>query len=438
MFSSLCAGFAHVLGLDEPPGAVMLSPVDAALTQAWSVATIIRLWRSLQGTARADRLICIPLFAGKCGHPPLLAITHLRETLRRRDELEANGGLRAYLASQLTEGAVERALCAQPPVSRPPASSLALPGDPAYLPCLPVFDGDNAVFLPLPDAGIGSDLDTPDDCGRARRFLAFTHARTRPAPEEAWEWLNGRGLAQEKIGHSLLVGLGALRLGQALLRAGHEVDLAATAGAGLLHDIAPHCPLHDKKCKAHALRAQDLLMDRGWADCALVAGTHTVLPDGILHALGIAMSDAPILCRMRPACDGAKRDSSLFDPGQAIAPALLHACVLVYLADKFFFMDGFVSMERRFAMVLERFAGDAEATWAINTRLAVARAVRQWFTQVSGEEPERFLRDLPDDASPSPGGSPDQEDGAVWESFLCAQWNAYHVCGKRPPGQNGG
>jgi CTP:molybdopterin cytidylyltransferase MocA len=405
MFTSQCAGFAQVLALADgsAPCAALLHLVDGALVQDWSVSVIVRGWRALaeRDPARADRSLAIPVFAEQCGHPVLLGREHMARVLERQAALEASGGLRAYIASRVSEAGRPRYLQGMMPEGRPRTATPFSPptGDgPTLLPCLPLRDPDGeAVFLPLPDAGVLCDLDTPDDCAKAEAFLAFTRSRTRPAPEEAWEWLIGSGLEREKMRHSLLVGLAGLRLTRELAQAGLPADPISAAGGGLLHDIAAACTLHHKKCKAHARRVQERLLDRGWTDCALAAGAHTVLPDSILQAIGVEFSDAPIECRIHPHCSGAIADvgkGACADAHLGISEALRHACLAVYLADKFFFRDEYVAMDRRFGMVMERFFDDEDAVRAINRRLEVAGAVRQWFVGATGKEPEGLLDGL--------------------------------------------
>jgi hypothetical protein len=381
----------------------LLHLVDCALVQDWSVAVLVKAWLALaeRDPARADRSLVIPVFAEHCGHPVLLGREHMARVLEDKAALEENGGLRTYIASRLGEAGRPIYLQGLMPEGRPRTAMPFSPptGDgPALLPCFPLRDPEGeAVFLPLPDAGVLCDLDSPEDCAKAEAFLAFTRSRTRPAPEEAWEWLIGSGLEREKVRHRLLVGLAGLRLTRELEASGLETDPVSAAGGGLLHDIAAACTLHHKKCKAHARRVQDRLLERGWTDCALTAGAHTVLPDSILRAIGVQFSDAPIECRIHPHCSGAIADAgkgACADAHQGIAEALRHACLAVYLADKYFFRDGYVEMGRRFGMVMERFFDDEEAVRAIGRRLEVAEAVRQWFVRTTGKEPERLLAGL--------------------------------------------
>jgi CTP:molybdopterin cytidylyltransferase MocA len=447
MFTSQCAGFAHALALAEGADAcaVLLHLVDCALVQDWSVSIMAKDWLALarRDPAWANRALLIPAFAGRCGHPVLLGRDRLAQALERKAELEDQGGLRAYIAERVSEAGRPRyrlgLLPEEPPRTATPFSPPTGAGG-VLLPCIPLRDTQGeAVFFPLPDAGLLCDLDTPDDCARAEAFLAFTRSRRRPAPEEAWEWLLGSGLEPEKIRHSLLVGLAGLRLTKALADAGLETDPVSVAGGGLLHDIAGACTLRQKKCKAHALRVQQRLMDRGWNACALTAGAHTALPDSILRAIGAPFSDAPAACRMHPQCAEAIAAAAVpcDDSYQGIAKPLAHACLAVYLADKYFFRDGYVAMDRRFGMVMERFFDDEEAVRAIDRRLKTAVAVRQWFMEASGATPESLLGGLDRqewEATPWWRGDAEAE---VWEKHIKQRLLEQGARGANPPPAEG-
>lgn len=416
MFSSLCAAFSRlaeefVALPDDAPAGLLVLPVDAPLVAPWTVSRVAAYWRALaaQKPSLARSAVLIPCFSGRGGHPPLLGAKHVAGVLARKDELACGGGLRAYLASLLREDCREVFLDGQVPDSskdlgegRQEGPDMEWSGAESLLPCPPLHAGKPGHvfdFLPLPDAGVLADLDRPEDLAGAGDFLGLTRERTLPGPEEAWQWLSHSGNSEAKIRHSILVALGALRLGRALASAGKDVDLLLHCAGGLLHDLTRKCSLKDKKCKAHARRGMDMLMDRGWRECALVVGAHTVLPDSMLAALGLDCKDVQVRCRMRPGCEGAERDALVFsaapshtDPHAGASQPLLHACMAVYLADKYFFMDRFVSLDERFGIVLDRFQGDEEAVSAISHRKMVAYAVRDWFYAASGHMPEALLR----------------------------------------------
>lgn len=501
MFSSLCAGFARILEEEhksaanasanthvvtyagthiDVPAAVLLLPVDAPLVSAWSVSLLAAYWQAFaaEEPEKANDAIFIPCFDGRCGHPPLLGLRHLKKVLENKAVLASSGGLRAYLASLMDEEA-RRQFC-QGLAPKPerikdsfsaatPVAINATPG--LFLPCPPVRGGERTLFFPLPDAGILSDLDTAEDCGKARAFLSLTRQRTMPSPEESMEWLSNSGIGENKIRHSIMVAAGSLALGQALRRAGKAVDLPLHIAGGILHDVIRKCSLTDKKCKAHARRAMDNLILRGWPDCARVVSAHTVLPNEMLAALGIGMRDLQVVCRMEPKCPGGQRDSLLFglntgaDTPQVTAidalplsqqpfplsatsesgsceyipDTVLNACMAVYLADKFFFMDRFVSIDERFDIVIERFKEDREAIQAVLHRKTVAKGVCQWFYSITGKRPETLLAGCVDELltqppekerkypteeiTPANPADPDE----TWQKFLANLFNAQNI-----------
>ncbi|MDR2077118.1 MAG: nucleotidyltransferase family protein [Desulfovibrio sp.] len=144
MFSSLQIGLAALV--PEAPDSVLILPVDAALVLARSVAALLALREKTR--AEAGSPLLVPTFLGLPGHPVLAPANHLEAILRWSGE----NGLRGYLDS----------LPSAPPGTPPPL-----------------------VLCPLPDAGIGSDLDTPAQLAAAEAFLRATDNRRRPSPEEA-------------------------------------------------------------------------------------------------------------------------------------------------------------------------------------------------------------------------------------------------------------
>lgn len=409
MFSSICAGLSRIADMQRQeqgrrPAAVFLLPVDAPLAQAWSVRMLAAYWQEMADTDKvgAERRVFIPCFAGRSGHPPLIGAARLQEVLREKDALSAQGGLRTYLAKLLQPEFRQAFAQGFSPAPPQVADGMASPPLPAGgRPCPPIQAGADLFFVPMPDEGLAGDLDRPEDCAKAEAFLAFTRERTLPSPAECLEWLHGAAIGENKLRHSVMVAAGAVLLGKALRAAGKDLDLPLTAAGGLLHDLVRKCSLSDRKCKAHARRAMDLLLNRGWRECALVAGAHTALPDAVLQALGFGATDLQVMCATEPKCPGGQTDEALFnpapgapappDPYAAVPESLARACLAVYLADKFFFMDRYVPMDERFDMVIERFNGDEAAIAAIRRRKQTAAAVNDWLKKNTGSRAEDIL-----------------------------------------------
>lgn len=499
MYSSVCAGLLDLVREEEkqeeepqgeeakeeepvaaPVQAVFLLPVDAAPLRPQSLIALLRAWRELDPQAQPGAVL-LPSFAGRTGHPPLIGAAHIQPILiwqgdsQWQNQWQWRGGVRDYLGSLLRqESAGLFSLGSVPPEYEKPAAlappAVATAGaDGAAGADATAGAADTAdtagisgpaetagaagaagseekpqtptvLFIPLPDAGVLADLDTPGDYERARIFLDTTRSLARPLPEEAWEWLRHAGLSAEKVRHCLRVALGALRLLLALERAGLPVDAQLGVCGGLLHDIA-------RAHKDHARYAQRLTAAQGWPECALVVGAHTVLPAPLLAALGLAERDLPVGSPPPAATDAPSgadaepdadagheraaaheradadaqfhqawnaartaaglapldeadltRLTDLANPAAAAAlarepacAALLHACAAVYMADKYYYGQTQVPLDRRFALVREHCGGNAQALAAVRHRERIARAVRGWFVQKTGAAPEDLL-----------------------------------------------
>ena len=388
MFSSIRAGLSAV---PSSARAVLLLPVDAALARGRSVAALVGAWRRLS-EFRQEGTVVIPSFGSRPGHPPLIGAAHISGILSRDWE----GGLRGYLSCLMQPEAARKWLeeAAAVPVSSLPAgiaevapaggslSDAAAPSleNPFPPVCLEAASPDWPVYmLPLPDKGLICDIDTPEEYEQARDFLAATRGRSRPSPDEAWDWLSRSGLDRRKMLHSLQVALGALRLGAALAGRDRETNLDLHVCAGLLHDIG-------RRFKEHARVVHAWLSDNGWEECALAAGAHTVLPDPLLAALGIPLRDVPVNSAGTILTD-VHIPAGYGNP----SPELLHACVCVYLADKHYSGHSLVSLEQRFATVRKNFEGNSRTLECISRREAVAAAVRDALETIVEERVETLL-----------------------------------------------
>lgn len=363
MFSSVQAGLAQILPTASLPTrarAVFILPVDAPLLLPESL-------RRLTG-AQDRATISIPVFAGATGHPPLIGAAHWQNILHWQGEQ----GLRGYLASLLDRKAAHSF-----GQGKMPAPSSA-PFGPLH-------------FVPLPDAGICADIDSPHDYTAAQDFLARTRERRDPDPEECRELLLHAGLPLRTLRHSVAVARGALRLGAALIHAGKACTLHWHLCGGLLHDVA-------RQHKDHAQRGKEILEAWGWSDIALIVGAHTTLPPALLHSMGIAIHEMPVggeygaegRADLPHPCNIFAESFQNFD--QNFGPSLRHACIAVYLADKLYHGDVQVTLEERFARVSQRFADDPPALKAIQGRKATALAVADWFRTHSGMEPDSCIQ----------------------------------------------
>ncbi|MDR0339838.1 MAG: NTP transferase domain-containing protein [Desulfovibrio sp.] len=377
MYSSIRAGAAALFAdKREPPEALFLLPVDAALVAPQSAAALAAAWERLDPAERSGAAI-IPAYGGRLGHPPLLGAA-LASSL---PEKAPDGGLRALLSRRLSPAAAATFLAGDAPegdtLRPPPGESYSF-----ALIRLPSSGGGPTYVLPLPDAGLLSDLDTPDDMPAAGAFLQATGERRAMLPEEAAQWLRHADLNHEKKRHSVAVGLGALRLCLAVGRAGKIADPALALCGGLLHDVA-------RREKRHARAAWQRLEAWGKKDLALVVGAHTALPDPLLASMGIPLRDQPETLENR---------EIEADRYAGHSRELLHACAAVYLADKFFYHDTQVPLAARFEGVKGRFPDDAYAHAVIDRREAIAGEVRNWFAEAGGADPEVLVA--------SPSGEP--------------------------------
>jgi putative nucleotidyltransferase with HDIG domain len=115
--------------------------------------------------------------------------------------------------------------------------------------------------------------------------------------------------------HSFMVARVSALLSGALQRAGLPVDGELAVAAALLHDIAK-TPCLDSRCH-HAEVGVEICLDHGFPEVADIVGEHVVLSD--------------------------------------FSPAQLSAKEIVYYADKRVNHDRIVSLQERFAYIVERY-----------------------------------------------------------------------------------
>lgn len=277
MFSSVRTGLAEVTRVAAASGidGVFLQPVDVPLVRPLTVACLNEAAAEFPGAA------LIPTFAGTEGHPVFLPAGLLPSILAADGE----GGLRAVLAR------------------------------------LPLR------HVPVADALMLRDMDTPDDYAALRVLAAGTDVLSLA---EAEELLRLRGVPERGLRHARAVSRVAGALALALGRARRCADASAAVPdvvccrvAGLLHDV----------CKGeveHETAGERLLRAYGLERLAVIVGAH--------------------------------RDMAPVPPDQ------LSEKELVFLADKYCRGGDWVSVARRFGDKLERYAGDEDACAAIEGR----------------------------------------------------------------------
>lgn len=316
MFSSVQVGVAALAqsGFD---GYFFVQPVDIPLVRPLTLRALCaaakqeeagRMAELAVSNTAAELPVIIPAFEGQEGHPPLVPM-HLAPRIMAHT---GQDGLRGAL-----EGAPLR-------------------------------------HVPVPDAMILEDMDTPDDYARLR-YLALE--RHMLSPVEAESLLHLHNVPEKGLRHARAVGTVACCLAEALAHAreiaGYEagVDPRWALAGGLLHDICKGQPKHEAAA-GELLRQMDL------------PGMARLVQD---HRDLSLPGDEPITERE-----------------------------LVYLADKYCYGGSFVPIERRFGNKLEAYAGDAAACEAIRGRLGRAKALEERLAREIGRDPalvaERALK----------------------------------------------
>ena len=290
MFSSVLAG---IRALPPDIDAVLVLPVDIPLVRFQTIRALVERF--------GDRPVLYPTFHGERGHPPLISANCLPYVSSWRGDC----GLRGALQD------LEKLL--------------------------------GADELPVADANILFDLDTPKDY---REALRRARRLDRPTPEEARALLEIHCVNERGLAHARAVARIALALASALNDTrGWPLDMDLTQSAALLHDIA-------KGRKNHEAQGGRILDSAGFPDAASIVAAH--------RDLSIA-DNAPITERE-----------------------------VVYLADKLVSCDWPVSIHRRFQEKLDRFGHDPKAFAAISGRRDRALAL---LTRVE-RETDILLKDI--------------------------------------------
>jgi len=288
MFSSVAAG---VSSLDEATEAFFVLPVDIPLVRPATLRALLQAFPS--GTAA----ICHPAFGGRRGHPPLIGGHHIRSILEWREE----GDLGALLTR------LER----------------------------------HAVDVAVIDEFIHQDLDRPEDY---RRMADRLESREAFSPAECAALLNDRlHVLPAVAAHGRAVADMALRIGQALNRAGFSLNLQLIYAAALVHDMA-------REELDHARRGGKLLRDLDMPLMAEIVEAHMDMVVG---------------------------------EGQQIREA-----EVVFLADKLVQEDRFVGLLERFRRHMNDTLSDSRVHDSACRRLDAARKIAERIEKIIGRSLE--------------------------------------------------
>ncbi len=220
MYSSIRTGVRHI---GKHSDGFFLLPVDIPLVRPGT----IRLLSKSFSAARSGKIQTVyPLFAGKRGHPPLIA-GELIGSIRKNDRFK--GGLRTLLAK------------------------------------LENKKPHQIVEVAVPDANILFDMDTPEDYAAGLNRFSRLDC---PTQEEYAALLLHYPIPKKGLAHGRLVAQIAVALGQAMMQNGRrDIDLELCRVSGLLHDIA-------KGHSDHEQTGARWLQDLGFTRVAEIVAAH--------------------------------------------------------------------------------------------------------------------------------------------------------------------
>jgi CTP:molybdopterin cytidylyltransferase MocA len=307
MFSTVKAGLTV---LSHTASRVFITPVDVPLFRSATVARLLARFEQPNAPA-----IVYPTFSGERGHPPCIDASIVPDILAHT----GNGGLRQALSPFVFEE------------------------------------------VPVADANILADMDTPEDYAALR---ALADRRDIPTPAEAEALLAIEQTPPKGLAHARGVAAVAEALGRALNDAGANLDIALIKAAALLHDVAKGRPHHEAE-------GGRLLTSLGFGRAADIVAAHRDID---------LPADAPLTERE-----------------------------IVYLADKFVFGRWLVPVASRFQQKLDLFADDCEATAAIARRLGNALGVLARVETEAGQKAETII----DAAGFRPGPPPPEAYAAA-------------------------
>ena len=296
MYSSVKAGAASIIDSTEY---IFILPVDIPLVRP---ATVREL---LHACPAGGSAICYPTFAGRRGHPPLVGKHHIPAILG----FSGDGGLAALLS---------RLQC-------------------------------HAVDVPVIDEFIHADMDNPEDY---RSLSQWVDSGGYFTPTECRELLERRLRVPQPVAtHGRAVADMALRIGLALNRAGHALNLHLICAAALVHDMA-------RGEKDHAGRGGELLRRLGMPRMAEIVEAHMNVPPAESQRIGEAE--------------------------------------VVFFADKLIQEDRFVGLQSRFERRAGEIPADSPAARAMRAKQAYAVGLAGRVEAEIGRPIERLLSETLD------------------------------------------
>lgn len=218
---------------DVPPDALFVLPVDIPLVRPETCALLTESF-----AARRDA-VTYPTFDGERGHPPLLRRDVAEAALRHTGE----GGLRAVLEQVAAQGGTE-------------------------------------CDVPVADAGILADMDTPEAYGVVREHYS---SRNVPSEAEAAALLDLAQTLPHTRAHGKAVADAALCMARALRAvrgdAPAAINLPLVYAAALLHDICKGAKHHE--------RAGGLFLARyGFAEAGRIVAAHRDIDPAFVERAG--------------------------------------------------------------------------------------------------------------------------------------------------------
>ncbi len=276
-------------------GALILLPVDIPLVRPWTVQCL------LDQHARNPASILVPSFQGKKGHPVVIPARYFDPVRKCDGENGLRGALKPLASKTLT--------------------------------------------LPVPDANILFDMDTPADYEHMKQMGPRMHIPTAAECESILRDI--MGVSEDVYAHCQAVANAAGTLSDALNSSGCVIDRDLVVAAGCLHDMAKGQPRHDRQAAA-------MLTDMGFPEVARIVAAHT----DISCAAGAPPNEAEVL----------------------------------YLSDKCVQGADVVDPQERFQNAMERYGRDTESRQRIKKRLADANVIQKKVESATGRPLWRVLK----------------------------------------------